>query len=333
MEYVRESGLEASLTAAVRTAVVEKASDPAARVGSLLLAEKPAAVGDAVAACFDAVRADAPDGAPFVAVQKALIGSIEGLNLADRDGASLLDVQRGVFGLLQAGAYRAHRIAYAADYHTHARDHAYPYTFSDFVAFARAVMELYKALDVVPPAGHARMDALVASLAAREAATREQIATWTEEREAEYVATQEEIRRKQAAAIAEADTAPNADAPDPAPPASAAGIASGAGGAQPSWLRKKIGQSAGTYSKAPVLSRSAAALLEGFDDVDHRGDSLFYLLTSNRVLLDHHDSLGIDHPANEARGGAVVPVAYWYEEFMPMLLEVCPLHAAPTPSH
>ena len=66
MEYVRESGLEASLTAAVRTAVVEKASDPAARVGSLLLAEKPAAVGDAVAACFDAVRADAPDGAPFV---------------------------------------------------------------------------------------------------------------------------------------------------------------------------------------------------------------------------------------------------------------------------
>lgn len=102
--------------------------------------------------------------------------TIEEINAADRDGVSLLDVQRGVFNLLQAGAYRTFRIAYAADYHTHKRDHAYPYLLSNFVAFAGILMDLYQALKVVDTKHNPKMDALQTLIVALEGSIRQQVA-------------------------------------------------------------------------------------------------------------------------------------------------------------
>ena len=243
-------------------------------------------LADAVEAHFG----DSPSGPELAAAQEQLVRSIEHINAADRDGVSLLDVQRGIFNLLQAGAYRTFRVAYAADYHTHKRDHSYPYLLSNFVSFAGAVLDLYMALKVVDAAHQPSVDALKALLGSLEASIRKQIKNWGPEDEAAFEA--------RTAAVEEA-------APPPLPPAAP----------PPPGFLAPIAASA-----RPLYSRDAAAFAEGFGS-DYSGDWSRYLSRYNRVLLDPSD----DWAANERRGGAIAPVAFWYERFMPLLLEVCSL--------
>lgn len=63
-------------------------------------------------------------------------------------------------------------------------------------------------------------------------------------------------------------------------------------------------------------TKTEAAFNEGFGSVSHEGEARLYLQKTNRILLDagHED---------EARGGCVMAVAFWYETFMPKLLEIC----------
>jgi hypothetical protein len=63
-------------------------------------------------------------------------------------------------------------------------------------------------------------------------------------------------------------------------------------------------------------TKTQAAFNEGFGTVNHEGEARLFLQKTSRILLDagHED---------EARGGCVLPVAYWYETFMPKLLEIC----------
>jgi hypothetical protein len=61
----------------------------------------------------------------------------------------------------------------------------------------KVVLDLYKKLDVVDERFYPQFDELVASLEAQEAEVRERIATWSDEKEAEYVKSQETIGQAQ----------------------------------------------------------------------------------------------------------------------------------------
>ena len=59
------------------------------------------------------------------------------------------------------------------------------------------MLDLYKKLDVVDERFHPQFDELVASLEAQEAEVRERIANWSDEKESEYVKSQETIAQAQ----------------------------------------------------------------------------------------------------------------------------------------
>ena len=93
--------------------------------------------------------------------QKQLEKAVEHINGGDHNGFGLLDAQKGIFRLLGASAYRVFRIAYARDFHSGKVAHNYPYLLSNYVKFVRVVMDIYKALKVIPESGHASLDELV----------------------------------------------------------------------------------------------------------------------------------------------------------------------------
>ena len=96
--------------------------------------------------------------------QIQLKNAVEEINGGDHNGFGILDVQKGIFRLLGASAYRVFRIAYAADFHSHTRAHNYPYLLSNYVKFVRVVMNIYKALKVIPDSEHASLDELVGGI-------------------------------------------------------------------------------------------------------------------------------------------------------------------------
>ena len=246
--------------------------------------------------------------------RKALVDVIEEINAADRDGTSLKGVQLGIFNLLQAGAYRTCRPAYAADYHTHERLHTYPYLLSDYAAFVGVVMDVYKAVAVVDKKHHAKMDALHAKIVAQLDKIRSQVAAWSEADEAAFLASMASLDEKEKASGAEPGSPkyPSLDE-----------IAKGWGSVNKVVAEGMTAVGGKISSELPKFTRVSAAFIEGFQKVDHTGDSKLYLQRSHHVLLDYEE----DWLANETRGGAICPMSFWYEEFMPMLLEVCSLGA------
>jgi hypothetical protein len=92
---------------------------------------------------------------------------------------SPLQLQIGFFRLLQGAAYRSFRESYSANAETHLRARDLPYTITDFDAFVSAAVEFYLALDVIE--GEAARDEFrrLADLVSQEIAElRERIETW-----------------------------------------------------------------------------------------------------------------------------------------------------------
>src|SRR5262249_49157444 len=106
-------------------------------------------------------------------------------------GTSLLQLQIGLFRLIQGAAYRSFRESFSANHETHLRVRNLPYSITHFVSFVRAAIQLYKALGVVDEACHPALDAVVRSLDDEYARLRHRIENWntipkTEEMLAEH---------------------------------------------------------------------------------------------------------------------------------------------------
>jgi hypothetical protein len=79
-------------------------------------------------------------------------------------GSSTLQLQIGLFRLIQGAAYRCFRISLSANHETHLPVRDLPYRISDLVPFVRAAIELYKGLGIVSVECHAVLDAVPTSL-------------------------------------------------------------------------------------------------------------------------------------------------------------------------
>ena len=95
-----------------------------------------------------------------------------------RRGTSRLQMQIGLFRLLQGAAYRCFRESFSANHQTHLRVRNLPYTITDFVQFVKTAIELYKGLGVVEEACYPVLDAAVESLADEYARLQERIKNW-----------------------------------------------------------------------------------------------------------------------------------------------------------
>lgn len=214
-------------------------------------------------------------------------------------GTSILQLQIGLFRLIQGAAYRCFRESFSANHETHLRVRNLPYRITEFVPFVRTAMSLYKALGVVEEVCHPTLDAVVESLEAEYARLQARIADWqsvpkTAEMLAEHEAMvearsrSENTREKFAAGVEFAIT----------------------------MRKQRIGlgdvvEGVLALNELRRLRTEELAQEMGPGRAQPAGDPRAYLSRWHRVILDN---------ALETVDGAMMPVRYFYEEFMPKLL-------------
>lgn len=217
-------------------------------------------------------------------------------------GTSRLQMQIGLFRLLQGAAYRSFHKSYCANHETHLCVKNLPYRITDFVQFVKKVIELYKGLGVVEEACYSVLDALVESLENEYARLEERIKNWqTVEKTPEMLAEEKAMlaARAKSANVKEKFAA----------------------GVEFALTMKKNSISLGDLVEG-VLAINELNRLRGMELNEElapppdklEGDPHEYLKKWNCVILSN---------ASEELDGAMMPVAYWYEEFMPKLLAAC----------
>ena len=219
---------------------------------------------------------------------------------ANHQGTSPLQMQIGWFRLIQGAAYRSFRESYSANSETHLRAYDLPYTIPDFVQFVNAAVDLYLSLGIVEPGAEEPFESLKASVNRAEAELRDRMANW-----------------------------------DAITPTEAMLEAEGR-------LEQELQELDHHHQiVAVVIEVLLTAALHGHDPqaVTHE-DLQRHELNRLRQLDDHrevnaaldHDKPSAQRPYHESWqrvivdaedqrfAGSIMPTAYWYDEFMPLLL-------------
>lgn len=220
---------------------------------------------------------------------------------------SRLQMQIGLFRLLQGAAYRSFRENFAANCQTHLTAKTMPYTITEFAKFTESAIELYKALGVVDPDCHHVLDAVSNSVRDELERLNTRISTWdsiekspemttaTQAIEAER-ADQSHIRHVFAAVVEYALTLGRKGLT----------VKDFSSGALDLHEMQRL-RALDLYAESPPLK------------ISDRGDASDYTRAWNRVILDTVD---------EEIDGAIMPSAYWYDDFMPKLLAACSVSTA-----
>ncbi len=214
-------------------------------------------------------------------------------------GTSRLQMQIGLFRLIQGAAYRSFRESFSANHETHLRVRNLPYRIADFVKFVQTAIALYKGLGIVEPACNPLLDAVAESIAAEYARLQERIKNWQSiEKTPEMLAEEKSMleKRGKSASVKEKF---------------AAGVEFAITVKKKQFSLRDIAEGVLAFNELNRLRQMEldAELAPSLEQSE--GDPKEYLKKWNRVIL-WDDSEQID--------GAMIPVAYWYEEFMPKLL-------------
>jgi Ca2+-binding EF-hand superfamily protein len=223
-------------------------------------------------------------------------------------GTSRLQMQIGLLRLLQGAAYRSFRENCAANYETHLRAKTLPYTIPHFVAFAEKTIALYKALDVVDPVCFPVLDAVTESLGDELTRLKRRIANWGSiDKTPQMLATAEAMQTERSQIASARRTF--------------------AAGVELALTLRKKGLSPADAAAGALESheRNRLRALDLRGEMpppapEHAGASAAdYLKAWNHVLLESEE---------EEIDGAMMPAAYWYEDFMPKLLAACSVGSA-----
>ena len=214
-------------------------------------------------------------------------------------GTSRLQMQIGLFRLIQGAAYRCFRESFSANHETHLRVRNLPYRITDFVPFVQNAIALYKGLGIVESACYPVLDAVVESITQEYERLQARIQNWkTLEKTPEMLAEEQAMlsSRSKSANVREKFAA----------------------GVEYAITMKKQKLSVGDIIEGVLALNELNRLREQelqqefvSPPAPSGEDSQTYLKKWNRVILK--DAL-------ETVDGAMMPVAYWYEDFMPKLL-------------
>ncbi|HEY9630278.1 MAG TPA: EF-hand domain-containing protein [Coleofasciculaceae cyanobacterium] len=212
---------------------------------------------------------------------------------------SRLQMQIGLFRLIQGAAYRCFRESFSANHETHLQVRNLPYRITDFVPFVQTALSLYKGLGIVAEECHPVLDAVVQSISEEYARLEERIQNW-----ATLEKTPEMLAEEQAILAARSKSANARE--------------KFAAGVEFAITMKKQKLNLGDVVEGVLASHELNRLRElelrqefAPPPAQTEGDPKTYLKRWNRVILSN---------ALETVDGAMMPVAYWYEDFMPKLL-------------
>ena len=214
-------------------------------------------------------------------------------------GTSRLQMQIGMFRLIQGAAYRSFRESFSANHETHLRVRNLPYKISDFVQFVTGAIALYKGLGVVEAACNPLLDAVVESITAEYARLEDRIKNWkTIEKTPEMLAEEKAMleARSKSTSVKEKF---------------AAGVEFAITMKKKQFSFRDIAEGVLAINELNRLRQMELNQELAPPTAKTEGDPKDYLKKWNRVILND---------ASEAVDGAMMPVAYWYEDFMPKLL-------------
>ena len=214
-------------------------------------------------------------------------------------GTSRLQMQIGLFRLIQGAAYRCFRESFSANHETHLQVRNLPYRITDFASFVQTAIRLYKGLGIVEPACDALLDAVVDSITQEVARLGQRIENWPTLDKSPAMLLEEE------AMVAARSASGNAREKF------AAGIDFAI-----TMKKRKLRLAdvvEGVLASHELNRLREQELRQEFSPPATHGDGepTTYLQKWNRVILSH---------ALETVDGAIMPVAFWYEDFMPKLL-------------
>lgn len=247
--------------------------------------------------------------APAKAYQPAVQPPEAKLSTSKRpQGTSRLQMRIGMFRLIQGAAYRCFRESFSANHETHLKVRNLPYRITDFAPFVETAIALYKQLGIVEPVCYPALDAVTASIQAEIARLQQRIREWSS-------------LDKSPAMLAEAAamTAARARA-STSREMFMAGVEFAI-----SMKKRKLGLAdvvEGILALQELNRLRQVDLGENLREPEQQADSAdakSYLQHWHRVILED---------GGEAIDGAMVPVAYWYEDFMPKLLDAFSVETA-----
>jgi Ca2+-binding EF-hand superfamily protein len=214
-------------------------------------------------------------------------------------GTSRLQMQIGMFRLIQGAAYRCFRESFSANHETHLRVRNLPYRMTEFVRFVQTAIALYKGLGIVEPDCHPVLDAVVRSVTAEYARLETRMQNW------QAIEKTPEMLAEEQAMLASRSKSANVREK----------FAAGVEFAITIKKRKlNLGDVVEGVLAVNELNRlREQELRQEFTSpiTQSQENPQDYLKKWNRVILT--DAL-------ETIDGAMMPVAYWYEDFMPKLL-------------
>jgi Ca2+-binding EF-hand superfamily protein len=214
-------------------------------------------------------------------------------------GTSRFQMQIGMFRLIQGAAYRCFRESFSANHETHLQVKSLPYRISDFVLFVQTAITLYKELDIVEAACHPLLDAVMQSITAEYARLETRISDWPNlNKSSEMLAEAEAML---AARSKSANTREKF-----------------AAGVEFAITMKKQRLQVGDIIEGVLALNELNRLRKQEIEQEFSpasapsvADPQVYLQQWHRVILTN---------SLEAIDGVMMPVAYWYEDFMPKLL-------------
>jgi Ca2+-binding EF-hand superfamily protein len=222
-------------------------------------------------------------------------------------GTSRAQMQIGMFRLIQGAAYRCFRESFSANHETHLQVKSLPYRISDFVAFVQTSIALYKELEIVETACYPLLDEVVQSITAEYDRLEARISDWPN------LPKTPAMLAEAAAMLAARSKSANAREKF-------------AAGVEFAITMKKQHLQVGDIIEGVLalneLNRLRKQELEQeFSPAAVPADEnpLAYLHQWQRVILTN---------SLEAIDGAMMPVAYWYEDFMPKLLKAFSVSSA-----
>ena len=109
------------------------------------IASTATAVNEAATASVSPTEQVAPTDSPEIVRLKELLAKHP--QQENKRGTSRLQMQIGLFRLIQGAAYRSFRESFSANHETHLRVRNLPYTITDFAQFVKTAIALYKELE------------------------------------------------------------------------------------------------------------------------------------------------------------------------------------------
>lgn len=224
----------------------------------------------------------------------------------DTGGTSPLQMQIGLFRLLQGAAYRCFRASYSANSESHLRAYDLPYTIINFATFANKAIDLYLDLGIVAADAQQPLEDLRQSINDAIAALQMRMRDWDPD-----TAT---AAMRDAEAALEAEISDHEHKCQIVAAALELVLTGAALGHQPHAITREDFQTH-ELNRLRTLDDHREVSGHNYASPHVRSEARRpFIETWQRVIIDDADT----HYA-----GAIMPTRYWYEDFMPKLLRAC----------